>query len=451
MASESQQARPTQTGNGGAGPVAERHGATPPTTGGPEQITNFQTVNHYFDQAADRIGLDEDIRAVFRCAYREIRVKVPVRLDSGRLEVFSGYRVQHNGARGPYKGGIRYHHDVDLDEVRALAALMSWKTALVGVPYGGAKGGVGCDPAQLSTGELEKITRSFIDKIEKVMGPNRDIPAPDVGTNAQVMAWIMDEYGKLHGHTPGVVTGKPLALGGSAGRDAATGRGVVYVLREAAPQFGITPGEARVVIQGFGNVGSWAARLIHQLGSRVVGVSDVHGAIHAPEGLDPEALQRHVVQGGTVPSFADEHASIEPIAADDLLALDCEVLIPAALGGMIHSGNADDIKARLIVEGANSPTTPGADEILTDRDVHVIPDVLANAGGVVVSYFEWAQNMQHFSWEEREVNERLQKIMRRAYHEVVARASEGGVPLRIAAYELGVERVVEAGRLRGYI
>jgi glutamate dehydrogenase (NAD(P)+) len=411
------------------------------------EVSNYEIVNHWFDLAADRMGLREDIRAVMRSSYREVRVQVPVMLGDGKIHVFSGFRVQHNGARGPYKGGIRYHPEVDLDEVRALATLMTWKTAVAGIPFGGAKGGVDCDVHALDEAELQQVTRSFIDKIEKVLGPQRDIPAPDVGTNAQTMAWMMDEYGKLHGHTPAIVTGKPIALEGSYGREAATGRGIVYMFREAAPALGLRPDECRVVLQGFGNVGSWAARIIAQLGCTIVGVSDAHGALHAEDGLDPEALAAHVREGGKVAEFDGGEA----ITADELLALECEVFIPAALGGMIHADNADSLNTRMLLEGANSPTTPKADAILAGKGVHVVPDVMANAGGVVVSYFEWVQNLQHFRWDEREVNEKLGSIMRRAYREVAARASEEDVPMRVAAYQTGIERVVEAARTRGYI
>jgi glutamate dehydrogenase (NAD(P)+) len=413
------------------------------------EVSNYDIVNHWFDLAADRMELRDDIREVVRSSYREVRVQIPVTLGDGKIHVFDGFRVQHNGARGPYKGGIRYHPEVDLDEVRALATLMTWKTAVVGIPFGGAKGGVNCDPHALDEAELQQVTRSFIDKIEKVLGPQRDIPAPDVGTNAQTMAWMMDEYGKLHGHTPAIVTGKPISLEGSYGREAATGRGIVHMFREAAPSLGLQPADCRVVLQGFGNVGSWAARIIAQLGATVIAVSDADGAVHAEEGLDPEALALHVREGGKVAEFEGEGA--EAITPEELLALECEAFIPAALGGMIHAGNADLLNTRIVVEGANSPTTPQADEILAGKGVHVVPDVMANAGGVVVSYFEWVQNLQHFRWEEREVNEKLGSIMRRTYREVSARASEEEVPMRVAAYQTGIERVVDAARTRGYI
>jgi glutamate dehydrogenase (NAD(P)+) len=411
--------------------------------------SNYDIVNHWFDLAAGRLALRDDIREVMRSSYREVRVQIPVRLADGEIHLFSGFRVQHNGARGPYKGGVRYHPQVDLDEVRALAQLMTWKTAIVGIPFGGAKGGIDVDATQREPDELQAITRSFINKIEKVLGPTRDIPAPDVGTDARTMAWMMDEYGKLHGHTPAIVTGKPISLEGSYGREAATGRGLVYLFREAAPALGLVPAEARVVVQGYGNVGSWVARIIAQLGCTIVGVSDSQGAIHAPDGIDPEALARFVKEGGKVLEFEGE--GVEPITPDEVLGLECEVLIPAALGGMLNRDNVEAVRAKVVIEGANGPTTPAADEILTDKGVHVIPDVMANAGGVIVSYFEWVQNLQHFRWDEREVNERLGTIIRRAYREVSARAQEEDTSLRIAGYEIGIERVVEAATARGYI
>ncbi|MDQ4040959.1 MAG: glutamate dehydrogenase [Actinomycetota bacterium] len=411
------------------------------------EVSNWEIVNHYFDLAADRLEVADDLRNVLRSAYREVQVQIPIKLADGHIHVFAGYRVQHNGARGPYKGGVRFHPEVDLDEVRALASLMTWKTAIVNIPFGGAKGGVNCSTRELQRSEVQRITRAFMDKIEKVLGPSRDIVAPDVGTDAQVMAWMMDEYGKLHGHTPAVVTGKPIALEGSHGRESATGRGLVYMYREAAPALGLAPAETRFVIQGYGNVGSWAARIMQQLGARLVGASDADGAIRNDAGIDAEALAAHVAEGGTVPEFP----AAEPVEHDELLEIPCEVFIPAALGGMIHEHNADRLAAKVVIEGANSPTTPHADEILNDRGVYVIPDVMANAGGVVVSYFEWVQNLQHFRWEEREVNDKLGTIMRRAYREVVARAQEEDVPVRVAAYETGIERVLEAARTRGYV
>jgi glutamate dehydrogenase (NAD(P)+) len=421
--------------------------AAPPTQQRAE-ISNYDTVRHWFAAAADRIGVPDDLREVLLTAYREVQVQIPVRQTDGRVHVYAGYRVQHNGARGPYKGGIRYHPDVDLDEVRALASLMTWKTAIVGIPFGGAKGGINAPAGSLEQAEIERITRSFIDKIDKIIGPTRDIPAPDVNTNAQVMAWMMDEYGKLHGHTPAVVTGKPIALEGSYGRESATGRGLVYLFREAAPAHGLIPSETRFAVQGYGNVGSWAARIMQQLGATLVAASDARGAVRNDGGIDADALARHVAHGGTVSAFEDA----EPVTTEDFLRTPCEVFIPAALGGMIHAENADLLDCRMVIEGANSPTTPRADEILNDKGVFVIPDVMANAGGVVVSYFEWVQNLQHFRWDEREVNDRLGTIMRRAFREVRARTqADDSVSLRVGAYQVGIERVVEAARLRGYI
>ena len=412
------------------------------------EISNYEIVEHWFNVAAERLELPDDTAAVLRSSYREVQVQIPVRLGDGKVHVFSGYRVQHNGARGPYKGGIRFHPEVDLDEVRALAELMTWKTAIVNIPYGGAKGGVNVDPSKLEKAELQAVARSFMDKIEKVLGPQRDIPAPDVGTNAQVMAWLMDEYGKLHGHTPACVTGKPIALEGSFGREAATGRGVVQLFSEAAPEVDLDPAKSTFVLQGFGNVGAWAGRLMQELGAKMVGVADAGGAIASPDGIDAEQLAEHVRDGGAVTDFDSGAEEIDP---DDLVALECDVFIPAALGGMLHEGNADRMQCRMIVEGANSPTTPKADKILNEKGVYIVPDVLANAGGVVVSYFEWVQNLQHFRWGEDEVNGRLGEIMRGAFQEVSERAREIDTPLRPAAYELGIERVVEAASTRGYI
>jgi glutamate dehydrogenase (NAD(P)+) len=418
-----------------------------PKPGQRAEVSNLDIVRHYFDGACDRLQLRDDLRTVFWSPYREVSVQIPVKLADGKVHVFSGYRIQHNGARGPYKGGVRFHPDVDIDEVRALASLMSWKTAIAGVPFGGAKGGVNCPARDLEPAEVQRIARSFMDKIEKVLGPTRDIPAPDVNTDAQVMAWFMDEYGKLHGHTPAICTGKPIELEGSHGREAATGRGCVYMFREAAPQLGLSPADVTFAVQGFGNVGSWAARLMHQLGSRMVAVSDASGAIRNDTGIDPDALSDYVEAGGKLVEFE----GCEQIDPDDLVAVECDVFIPAALGGMIHEGNADRMTCRMLIEGANSPTTPLADAILNEKGVYVVPDVMANAGGVVVSYFEWVQNLQHFRWEEREVNDKLATIMRRAYREVSARAKEEGIPLREAAYEVGIERVVQAARTRGYV
>jgi glutamate dehydrogenase (NAD(P)+) len=438
-------ARPERDGRGNSsGPPPQTADAK---AAQPAEISNYEIVTHYFDGAAERLGWSDDVAAVFRCSYREVQVQIPVRLSDGQIHVFSGYRVQHNGARGPYKGGVRFHPEVNLDEVRALASLMTWKTAIMGIPFGGAKGGIDCPAPKLTADELQQIARSFMDKVEKVLGPNRDILAPDVNTNAQTMAWMMDEYGKLHGHTPAIVTGKPISLEGSYGREQATGRGLVYLYREAASELDLEPESTRAVIQGFGNVGSWAARLLQELGCRLVAASDAYGAIRNDSGLDAEALSRHVREGGKCHEFPDGEA----IDALELLDTECELFIPAALGGMIHKHNADRLNCKLIIEGANSPTTPIADQILADKGIHVVPDVLANAGGVTVSYFEWVQNLQHIRWDEQEINSRLQQILRRGYRDVRRRADERDIPMRPAAYEVGMERVVEAARARGYI
>jgi len=411
------------------------------------ELSSYEIVNFHFDAAAERLGLREDFAHVLRSPYREVSVQIPIKRENGRISLYNGYRVQHNGARGPYKGGVRFHPEVDLNEVRALAALMTWKTAIANVPFGGAKGGVNVPAEELEPDERQKVARSYIAKIDKVLGPTRDIPAPDVGTNAQTMAWMMDEYGKLHGHTPACVTGKPIALEGSLGREAATGRGLVFLYEEAAPDLGLEPEETRLVVQGFGNVGSWAARLMAELGCTLVGASDAYGAIRSDEGIDPVALQRHVGQGGQLGEFD----GVEEIKPDELLDIECEVFIPAALGGMIHRGNAERLQCRIIIEGANSPTTPQADDILAEKGVTVVPDVMANAGGVIVSYLEWVQNLQHFRWDEDAVNGRLGTTMRHAYGEVKARADDRQLTLRRGAYEVGIERVAEAARTRGYI
>ena len=411
------------------------------------EISNYEIVAHHFDQATERLGIPDDVATVIRTSYREVQVQIPIRLEDGKIHVFSGYRVQHNGARGPYKGGVRFHPEVDLDEVRALASLMTWKTAIAGIPFGGAKGGVNCSVDVCRPEDLEKIARSFMGKIVKVLGPQRDIPAPDVGTNAQTMAWMMDEYGKFHGHTPACVTGKPIALEGSYGREAATARGLAYLYEEAAPELGLKPEDTRVVLQGYGNVGSWAARILQDLGGRLVAASDASGAIRSDAGIDAHALAEVVRDHGKV----GDMEGVDRISPEELLETECELFIPAALGGMIHKQNAGRLRCKLMIEGANSPTTPAADEILADNGIHVIPDVMANAGGVVVSYFEWVQNLQHFRWEEDEVNQRLRKIIQRAYGEVREKARERNIPLRPAAYELGIERVMEAATTRGYI
>ncbi|MBI4551603.1 MAG: glutamate dehydrogenase, partial [Candidatus Latescibacteria bacterium] len=399
-------------------------------------VRSYQIANSQFDVAAGRMGLDRDLGVLIKTPNFEMKAEVPIRMDDGRLVVFIGYRVQHNGARGPHKGGVRYHPDVDMEEVTGLAALMTWKTALVNIPFGGAKGGVNCDPKGLSARELELITRRFTLAIDAVIGPYHDIPAPDVNTNAQVMSWMMDEYSRRHGYSPAVVTGKPISLGGSLGREAATGRGCAIVLREAARDYGLDLKKATVAIQGFGNVGSHAARFLRAEGCRIVAVSDAQGGIANPDGLDPEQVLAHARNAGTV--VGAPHA--ETISNQELLAFDCDVLVPAALGGVITRSNAGQIKAKIILEGANAPTTPDADAMLGRRGVIVIPDILANAGGVTVSYFEWTQNIQQFSWDEDHVVAELTKVLTRAYREVYVLAQKEGVSLRTAAYMIAVQR-----------
>ena len=412
-----------------------------------EDMTAFESVNYFFDEAAEAVEMDDQTRSVLSGTYREIRVQIPLRRDDGSVDTVYGYRVQHNGARGPYKGGVRYHPSANLDEVRALASLMTWKTAIVDVPFGGAKGGIQVDPTQLSAAENERMTRRFMSQVSYIVGVNRDIMAPDMNTNAQTMAWMMDAYGQRQGHTPAVVTGKPVALGGSLGRDAATGRGCIIVLNEAVRDADKKPEDLTVAIQGFGNVGSWCARLAAEEGYRVVAVSDVKGAIVNEKGLDIEALLGHSRETGSVVDFPDS----EPMDGDALLELDVDVLIPAALGEVITKSNADKIQASIIVEAANHPVTPVADAALCERGVTIIPDILANAGGVTVSYFEWTQNIQQFSWSEEEVNTELRKKMTAAYQQVRDQAQTQKSNLRRAGFALAVERVAEAAHLRGYV
>ncbi len=412
-----------------------------------EDMTPFEAVNFFFHEAADQLRMPDATRDVLSGTYREIRVQVPLRMDDGAIRTLYGYRVQHNGARGPYKGGVRYHPHADLDEVRALASLMTWKTAIVDVPFGGAKGGVQVDPYELSSAELERLTRRYVAQISYIIGTYRDIPAPDMGTNAQTMAWMMDAYGQRAGHSPGIVTGKPVALGGSLGREAATGRGCIIVATEAVRDLGKDPDDLTLAIQGFGNVGSWAARIAKADGYNIVAVSDVHGAIYDPRGLRIPDLLDHVAETGTVADYPDA----ERIDDDAILELDVDVLLPAALGGVITKSNADRVKASVIVEGANHPVTPLADHMLADRGVTIVPDLLANAGGVTVSYFEWTQNIQQFHWEEDEVNAELRKRLIKAYQVVRDYARTHDTTLRRAAFILAAERVAESANLRGYL
>ncbi len=409
------------------------------------EMTSYEAVTRYFDQACDRLGVRDETRNLICTPDREMRVEIPVRMDNGDLEIFIGYRIQHNGSRGPYKGGVRYHPEANEEEVRALAALMTWKTALVGIPFGGAKGGVQCDPRKMSQRELQALTRRFTRSISQIIGVNQDIPAPDVGTNSQTMAWMMSAYAEEHGYTPGVVTGKPLELGGSAGREQATGRGVSLMIKEVAKDLDISMADSKVVIQGFGNVGSWTARFLNEGGCSVVAVSDVNGGIHNAQGLDLDQLTAHVGSTGSVIGFDGADA----ITNDELLEMECDFLVPAALGGAINASNASRIRARMVVEGANNPVTPGGEAILNDRGVPCLPDLLVNAGGVTVSYFEWVQNIQRFPWDLVRVNEALEEIMVRAYREVRTLVEMDKITYRDAAFSIAVGRVVQALELQG--
>ncbi len=411
-----------------------------------ERVNVFETAHAQFDRAAELIGLDDDMRLLLKTPFREMKVEIPIRRDDGSLGVWQGYRVQFNGSRGPFKGGIRYHHEVDMDEVRGLSALMAWKTALVDIPFGGGKGGITVNVKELSVYELERLTRKFIARIGHILGPYRDVPAPDVNTNAQVMAWIFDEYSSRHGYAPACVTGKPLTMGGSPGREAATGRGAVMAYEEIAKREGWQPGAMTAAIQGFGNVGSFAARFLKELGVRVVAVSGSRGACFNGDGIDIEAAAAHRKETGTLEGLD----GAEEITNEELLALDVDILVPAALGGAIHAGNAANVKAGVILEAANAPVTEEGENILVESgSVMLIPDVLASSGGVTVSYFEWVQNIQQFGWDEVRVNGELGKIMTRATAEVYESAKEKRVSLRTAAFVLAIERVAEAERLRG--
>jgi glutamate dehydrogenase (NAD(P)+) len=394
-----------------------------------------------FDRAARHLSLKRGIEAYLRAPERELTVNFPVKMDDRSVRIFTGYRIHHSTARGPTKGGIRYHPAVTLDEVRALAMWMTWKCAIMNLPYGGAKGGVVCDPKALTRQELENLTRRYATAISLLISPEGDIPAPDVGTNAEIMAWIMDTYSMHRGYAvPAVVTGKPVSVGGSLGRMEATGRGVAIVTREALARMGRSLEGARVAVQGFGNVGRVSALLLHQAGARLVAVSDSSGGTLNPVGLDPFSLERHKQQSGALVDYPGG----EPIDNQALLAADCDVLIPAALEQQITDGNAERIRARLIVEGANGPTTPEAERILADRGIIVVPDILANAGGVTVSYFEWVQDLQAFFWTAEEIDQRLEQLMRRAFQAVTGAAEQRGVDLRLAALILAVERVADA-------
>lgn len=408
-------------------------------------MTATESTQYYVKKATGALGIESQLEKLLVTPKREVKVECIIELDNGEMTSYTGFRVQHDSARGPMKGGLRYHPEVDPDEVNSLASLMTWKTAVVNVPYGGAKGGIACDPSQLSHQELQKITRAFVDEIHDVVGPQLDIPAPDMGSNAQTMAWIVDQYSKYHGWTPAVVTGKPLELGGSQGREAATGQGVFYAIEALLKDEKRNFSDTNFAIQGFGNVGSFAAKFISEAGGKIVAVSDAGGAIRNKDGLDIDALITHTQAEGTICGFKEAEA----LKRDSLLTVDCDVLIPAALGGVLTSDNAKDIKAKYIIEAANGPTTPEADEYFIKKEIIVLPDIFVNAGGVVVSYFEWVQNIQQFRWDLKRVNDELKKVMLDAYKEIISTKKTTNCDLRTAAFQLAISRVSRATALRG--
>jgi glutamate dehydrogenase (NAD(P)+) len=413
----------------------------------PEKHSKFwQNAHLYFDRVYQTMGLDPTWRSVLASPRRVVTVSCPIRMDDGKIQVFTGYRCQHNGALGPFKGGIRFDPAVNMDEVMALAMLQTWKNALVGLPYGGAKGGVVCDPKKLSLGEKERLTRRYTSELLPVIGPNHDIPAPDVGTDAQIMAWFLDTYSMMVGYNAlGVVTGKPVAVGGSVGREEATGRGVMNVLRKFLSTQHRRIEDVRVAVQGFGNVGFHTARLLDARGATVIAISEKNGGIHDETGIDVEAAGRYYKETGTLVGFPGG----DPITNEELLTCECDVLIPAAMENTVDESVAPHVKARVIVEGANGPVTPEADELLRENGVTILPDILANAGGVTVSYFEWVQGLDNFFWDQKRVQDELQKIMEKAFDAVNAKADEADCDYRTAAYTIAISRVAEALRSKG--
>ena len=408
-------------------------------------MTSADAANYYFKKAARIMDVGERIETLLVTPLREVKAQVSIELDNGEIRTFQGYRCQHDNSRGPMKGGLRYHPQVDASEVLGLASLMTWKTAVVNLPYGGAKGGITVDPSTLSLKELERLTRKFVDQIHDVIGPTRDIPGPDMNTNPQVMAWIMDQYSKYHGHAPAVVTGKPVELYGSRGRETATARGLLAVCRQILQDVGLPMQGMRFAVQGFGNVGSHVSRLFHDAGGLLVAVSDVHGGVQNPKGLDVPGLFEHVRRHGSVKDFGGGTACTN----EEVLTADCDVMVPAALGGVVNKQIAKEVRARIVLEGANAPCTPEADEIFEQRGVLVVPDILANAGGVTVSYFEWVQNLQHVTWDEERVNGELDRMMAEAYEKVGQISRSRKLPLRTSAYVLAIGRVGKATVLRG--
>ena len=408
-------------------------------------MTSADAANYYFKKAARIMDVGERIETLLVTPLRELKVQVSIELDNGEIRTFQGYRCQHDNSRGPMKGGLRYHLGVNPEEVLGLASLMTWKTAVVNLPYGGAKGGITVDPSTLSLKELERLTRKFVDQIHDVIGPTRDIPGPDMNTNPQVMAWVMDQYSKYHGHAPAVVTGKPVELYGSRGRETATARGLLAVCRQILQDVGLPMKGMRFAVQGFGNVGSHVSRLFHEAGGLLVAVSDVHGGVQNPGGLDVPGLFEHVRRNGSVKDFGGGTACTN----EEVLTADCDVMVPAALGGVVNKQIAKEVRARIVLEGANAPCTPEADEIFEQRGVLVVPDILANAGGVTVSYFEWVQNLQHVTWDEERVNGELDRMMAEAYEKVGQISRSRKLPLRTSAYVLAIGRVGKATVLRG--
>lgn len=409
-----------------------------------EKLSASQTVDYYFDNAAETMGLPDADCTILKRPRRELSVELPIKLDNGDWRLYHGYRVQHDNSRGPCKGGLRFHPSVNDDEVRALASLMTWKTALVDIPFGGAKGGISCEPQRMSKDEVQRLTRAFVGAIDELIGPKQDIPAPDVNTSAQTMAWIMDEYSSRHGYSPAVVTGKPLHLMGIEGREDATGRGVNLLVQSACATYNIPLKGARVVIQGFGNVGGNAAALLHEAGAKIIAVGDAKGTVHNPEGLDIPALRLYYAQKRTVAGYPGS-VSLE---ADLLFTLPCDILIPAALGGVIDAAVAEAVQTSLIVEAANAPVTAGADRILRERGIPTLPDILVNAGGVVVSYFEWTQNLTAFRWKAEQVHRELHHTLETAYNDVKITAEKHKTDLRTAAFIIAIDRVATAKRMR---
>ena len=397
-----------------------------------------------YKSAVENLGLKSNIARALEMPDRELKVEIPFRKDNGEIDSVVGFRVQHNNTRGPFKGGIRYHHHVDIEEVRSLATLMTWKTALIDIPYGGGKGGIGINPGDYSKTELERISRKFFRAIDPIIGVNIDIPAPDVNTNAQVMSWFMDEYSQTHGYTPGIVTGKPLELGGSEGREAATGRGTAIITREAAEKWNIDLKGAKVVVQGFGNVGSYAAKFLHEYGCKIIGVSDISGGLYESGGFDVDELFDYNYEHRTI----DGYQQGKKITNEELLALECDFLIPAALGSAINEQNVDSLNCKIIIEAANGPVTGEAADKLWKKKIAIIPDILTNAGGVTVSYFEWVQNLQQFKWPESEINEKLEQKMVNAFNEVYAVKENKKIPMRIASFMVAIDRVSTAYALR---